>query len=128
PHVNRIRVRRRYGYVADRAGRLIVEHRKPGAPGIVGLPDAAIIDADVEHVRLLRNTRRAHRPPAAIWPDGAPPQPLIKLRIEVLRREREEKKEDRNRLSHGFFENTTVKKAECRTGKRSVCPHVSPVS
>ena len=63
--VDDVRVRRRDRERADRLRRLLVEDRRPGAAGVVGLPDAAVVDADVEEVRACPRTPAAPtvRPP-----------------------------------------------------------------
>ena len=50
--VDDVRIRGRDGDRADRAGALVVEQRMPGRAVIGGAPDAAIVEADVSHVRL----------------------------------------------------------------------------
>src|SRR5205085_11436663 len=86
--VDDFRVRWRDGNRPDRAGRLIVEDRLPGAPIVVRAPDAAVVDADIKDVRLARHADRADRAPAAMWADAAPLHALIKLLIERLREDR----------------------------------------
>ena len=74
-----LRVGRRDGERADGAGRLVVEDRLPGAAGIGGLPDAAVVDADVEDVRLAGDAGGADRPAAAERADHAPLQAGVKI-------------------------------------------------
>ena len=50
--VDDVRVRRRDGDRADRAGRLVVEQRHPVGAVVGRAPDAAVVEADVEDVRL----------------------------------------------------------------------------
>ena len=50
--VDHVGIGRRHGQRANRAGRRRIEDRQPRAPGVGGLPDAAVDDADVEGVRL----------------------------------------------------------------------------
>jgi len=69
---------------ADRAGRLAVEQRRPGAPVIRGPPYAAVIDADVEQVGLTRHARRRHRAAAAKRADRAPVQLGEERRVVLL--------------------------------------------
>ncbi len=67
---------------ADRAGRLVVEDRRPG-PAVVGrLPDAAVHRADVEDVRLRRDAGRGLGPSAAERADVAPVQLGEQCRID----------------------------------------------
>ena len=56
--VDDVRIRRRHRDRADRLRRLVVEDGLPGAPVVVGPPDAAVADADVEDIRM----RPARRP------------------------------------------------------------------
>ena len=72
--VDDVGIGRRDGERADGAGRLIVEDRLPGAAVVGGLPDAAVVDADVEDVGLAGHAgrpdgaaaaERADHPPAA---------------------------------------------------------------
>jgi len=62
------------GESADRAGRLSVEDRSPGAPVVGALPHAAVVDADIEDVRLTRHTGRPDGTAAAKRPNQAPVQ------------------------------------------------------
>jgi hypothetical protein len=50
--VDDVRIGRRNGEIADRASGLVVKDRLPCAAGIGRFPDAAVIDADVENIRL----------------------------------------------------------------------------
>src|SRR5256885_1503086 len=68
---------------ADRAGRLAVEQRRPGAPIIRGPPYAAVVDADVEEVGLTRHARPRHRATTAKRADR-PPVELVEERRVVL--------------------------------------------
>src|SRR5258706_8592828 len=83
--VDHVRIRRRNGDIADRSGRLVVEDRFPCSPGVVGLPDAAVIDADVKDVWLRRYPDRSDRSSAAKWPDHSPSHALIQRCINGLR-------------------------------------------
>ena len=65
---------RRDGDRADRAGRLVVEDRRPGAAVVGRLPDAAVDDADVERVRLAGDAVERLGPAGAVRPDVAPAQ------------------------------------------------------
>ncbi len=72
--VDHPRVRRRHRERADRLRRLRVEQRPPGPARVVGLPDAAVVDAHVEHVGLSRHPHRRHRPSPPERPDQPPAQ------------------------------------------------------
>jgi hypothetical protein len=85
PDVDDLRIGRRDGDRADRLGRLIVEDRRPGVAVVGGLPDAAVVHADVKNVGLLNDARRADRPSAAERPDVPPAQFGIQRRIDTLR-------------------------------------------
>ena len=87
---------------ADRLRRLPVEERRPRQPVIGRLPDAAVVDADVEHVRLLRHAGRADRASAAVWADGAPAHRVVEGRVDVLgaHRTRGDRKHDREEVLH----------------------------
>ena len=71
-HVNDIRIRRCDRDRADRAGRLIVEDRHPGAASIGCLPHTAVVHADVEDVRLVGYAGRRFGATAAERTDGPP--------------------------------------------------------
>ena len=83
--VEDVRVRRRHGNPADRLRRLFVEDRRPRLPVIGGLPDAAIVDADIEDVRLLNDAGGADCAAAAEGPDRPPLQPAVHCRINRVR-------------------------------------------
>src|SRR5258706_13488235 len=70
--VDDVWIGRRHGDRADRAGGLIVEDRLPGVAVVGGFPDAAVVDADVEDVRLARDAYRDGSAAAAEWADHAP--------------------------------------------------------
>ena len=72
--VDGVRRRRRDRERADRRARLIVEHRRPGAPGVGRLEDAAVDGGDVELVRPAGHPADRDRAPAAERPDRAPVQ------------------------------------------------------
>ncbi len=61
--VDDVRIRRRDGDRADRSGRLVVEERPPRRPVVGGAPHAAVVETDVEDVRLARHAVK--RPGAA---------------------------------------------------------------
>src|SRR5690349_20004559 len=69
-----VRVGWRYGYPADRAGGLIIENRLPRSPGIGGLPQSTIADANIERVGLFRNSCHRLGAAAAIRSNRAPPE------------------------------------------------------
>ena len=71
-HVDDVRIRDRDVDRADRARWLLVEDRRPHAAVVGGLPDTAAHHADVEHVRLARNSGRGLRASAAERSDVSP--------------------------------------------------------
>ena len=79
--VDDVGVRRRDGDGADRAARLVVEDRRPDAAGVVGPPDAAVVHADVEDVRLAGDADRGDGASAAERADAPPAQLLEKLGV-----------------------------------------------
>ena len=81
--INYVRVRRSDRQRADRAGRLFIENRNPGAAGVGALPHAAVIHADVKKIGLAGNARGGDGASSAEWPDAAPLQILIHARIEL---------------------------------------------
>jgi hypothetical protein len=86
---------------ADGAGGLIVEDGIPGAAGVVGLPDAAVVDADEEDVRLIGDARDADGPAAAEGTDHAPLERGVVFRTEVLGvDDREEADEGKDGSAH----------------------------
>ena len=91
-HVNDLGVGGRHRDAADRPGGLVVEDRPPGQAIVVGLPDSAVIHADVEDVRLTGNARRAHRAPGAERADHSPFEPGVERWIETLGGGREHQK------------------------------------
>ncbi len=70
--VNDLRVGRRDNDGADRAGRLLIENRLPGAAVVRRLPDAAVDRADVEDVRLAGNSCQGASASAAKGANIAP--------------------------------------------------------
>ena len=72
--VDHARIRRREREGADRADRLPVEDRLPGAAGVGRLPDAAVHAAEVEVQRLGRHAGDGEHAAAAERPDEAPVQ------------------------------------------------------
>ena len=91
--VDDVRIRGRDRDRADRAGRLLIEDRLPGAAVVVGLPHSAIHRADVEDIRLAGNAGDRARASAAKWADVAPMHLGEERRIDLLggRRARKEK-------------------------------------
>ena len=83
PDVNDVRIRNRNRQRADRAGRLIIENRLPGAPVIGRLENAAIDLREIENVRLRRHAANRAHPSAAVRPDVAP---MEEVREILLRR------------------------------------------
>ena len=69
---------------ADGAGGLVVEDGLPGAAEVVGLPDAAVVDADVEDVGLVGDAGGADGAAAAEGADVAPTQAGIVGGVEGL--------------------------------------------
>src|SRR5262249_7629232 len=76
--VDDVRIRWRDRDGADGLRRLIVENRRPGQAVVARFPDAAVVDADVEDIRLLDDARRADCPPAAKR-SHVPPAHLLKF-------------------------------------------------
>ena len=76
PHVEDLRIRRGHFDRPDGAGRLLVEDGLPGAPGIGGLPDAAIGRGDEEGMRPGRDPHGALGAPGPERADVPPPEPL----------------------------------------------------
>ncbi len=74
--VDDARIRGRHGDRADRADRLAVEDRLPGAPRVARLPHAAVHAAEVEVLRLARNAGHRQNPPSAERADQSPVQVL----------------------------------------------------
>src|SRR5580692_6198244 len=64
---------------------LIVENRRPGAAGIVCLPDTAVHRPDVKNIRLGRHASRRASPPAASGADHPPAQLLVRALGILLR-------------------------------------------
>ena len=59
-HVDHLRIRRRHGDGADRAGGLVVEDRRPDPAVVVALPHPAVVHADVEDVGRAGHAHRGH--------------------------------------------------------------------
>ena len=128
--VDDVRVRRRDRDRADRAGRLVVEDRRPGAAVVGRLPHAAVDGADVEHVRL-----RSERPPppscgrrgtgrscATASPNtcaGRPAAPAMRRR-QAVRRLREEMSGETSAREPRCVEVVTKLRllTDCRTHRR----------
>ena len=70
--IHDIRIRRSNRNRADGLGWLSIKNRVPGAAIVVGLPDAAIHRAYIEHVRLARHACKCTRPTATKGSDHAP--------------------------------------------------------
>ncbi len=83
--VDHLGMRRRDRQIADRAGRRVVEDRPPGAAVVVGLPDAAVVDADEEDVRLRRDADAADRAAGPKRADQSILEALIGGRIDQIR-------------------------------------------
>ena len=77
--VDRVRRRRRHRERADRRDRLRIEHRRPDAPAVDRLPDAAVHRSEVELVRAAGNAAHRIDAPAAEWPEHPPVQSGIQI-------------------------------------------------
>ncbi len=84
-HVQGLGIRRRDGDRADRAGRLVVEDRRPGAAVVGALPHAAVVHPDVEHVGRAGDAGGSDRAAAAKRADQAPAQRGIQRGVVLLR-------------------------------------------
>ena len=67
---------RRQRQRTDRAGRLAVEDRLPGAAGILGCPHSAVYGAEIEMAAIPGNPRHGEHPAPAEGADEAPLQRL----------------------------------------------------
>ncbi len=96
--INDVGVGRRDGECADGAGGLAVEERVPGAAGVGGFPDTAVVGADVENVGLRRYAGGGDGASAAERSDVAPAEAGVEVGRELLRGERrgEEQEKDRD--------------------------------
>ena len=74
-HVDDVRMRGRDREIADRSRGRGVEDRSPGAPEVVGLPHAPVVDPYIEDARLGRNPDPADRAAGAKRAD----QPVLQL-------------------------------------------------
>jgi hypothetical protein len=72
PDVDDARVRRRDPNRADRAGRLVVEQRHPIGAEVRGSPDAAVVEAGVEGIRLAGDASQRTGAPGTRGADVAP--------------------------------------------------------
>src|SRR5215471_10677195 len=73
------------GKSADRAGRLIIEDRRPRSTEVGGLPNAAIHRSHVKHVGLVRNAADSDGAATAEGTNAAPAHFGVQLRIILLR-------------------------------------------
>ena len=73
--VDDVRVGRRDSDGPNRSGRLVVEDWLPRRPVVGGAPDAAVVEADIEHVRLTWDPRERPRPAGASRTDLPPVHP-----------------------------------------------------
>ncbi len=80
--VDDVGVGRGHSDAADGASGLVVEDRLPGAAGVGGLPNTAVVDADVKQVRPAGHAGRAVGAPAAKRPNHPPAQLAVQIRIE----------------------------------------------
>ena len=71
--INDVGVREGHRNRPDRAGRLVVEDGRPGAPRVDGLPHAAVHHPHIEGERLARDAGQRLGPPRAHRADVAPP-------------------------------------------------------
>ena len=71
-YIEHIRIAGRYGYIADRAGGLLVENRRPNSAVIGAFPDTAVVDPDVKGIGLLGDSYGANGPTASVWTDATP--------------------------------------------------------
>ena len=116
--VDDVRVGRRDGDPADRAGRLILEDRLPGPAGVGGLPHAAVDHPDVEGVRLAGVPGRGLGAAGAIRADVPPlhvgEQRGIDLRVEGrgLRGKVDAERNDAGERDAAGTENTTERHQE----------------
>src|SRR5262249_51448174 len=83
--VNDVWIRRSHGDRAYRTGRLLIEDRLHRPAVIRRLPDAAVVDANVEHARLGGHARDRFRTSAAKRADVAPAHLAHQAGIELLR-------------------------------------------
>ena len=81
--VDDVRIRRRDRDGADRASGLAVEDRHPVGAVVGRPPHAAVVESDVEHVRLACRAGRRARASRARGPDIAPAH-LAELKRPVL--------------------------------------------
>ncbi len=85
-HINHVRIRRRHGNRPHRpTASRIVKNRRPGIPGVGGLPHAAIHRRHIKKIWLSLHTAYCHRPPSAEWPNASPLQLLKKFLVIALR-------------------------------------------
>ena len=68
----------------DRTRGLVVEDRRPGPAVVVGLPDAAVADADIEHARLRGDAGDGPRPAGPERADRTPAHPGKGLGVDGL--------------------------------------------
>ena len=92
PDIDDVRVGRRHGDRADRAGGLVVEDRHPVGAVVGGAPHAAVVEADVEHVGLAGHAVEGARAPGAGRTDRAP----VHVAIEIRRLGRDEPGRERD--------------------------------
>ena len=83
-YIDDVRIRQGDGDGTDRAGGLVVEDRSPDAAVVGRLPDAAVDDADVEHVGLTGNPRCGLRATTPERPDHAPMHLVEQVGIVLL--------------------------------------------
>ena len=103
PDVDDVGIGNRNRERADRAGRLIIENRLPGASVIVRLENAAIDLREIENVRLRRHARDRADPSAAVGPDVAPVEEVGKIGARRKCELPNEKARQRKREESGSF-------------------------
>jgi hypothetical protein len=77
-YVNDVRIRGSHRNRPDRLRPLRVKNCGPRPPKIIRLPNATIYRPYIENIRLARHSTSGTRPPAARWPNHAPPQLLVR--------------------------------------------------
>jgi hypothetical protein len=83
-YVDDVGIGRRYGYIADGAGGLVVKDRRPGAAEVGGLPYAPVVDTYIKGVGLLGNAGTSHGATTPMGPDHTPVQIIKQGRVGSL--------------------------------------------
>src|SRR5579871_1424138 len=100
PHIDDIGVGGGERDGADGSGGLVVEGGVPGAAVVVGLPDAAVVDADVEDIGLIGDSGRADGTSSAERSDHAPLESGVELGIVTLREKRNAARQGKEKSPH----------------------------